>query len=122
MKFFVAIILTMLLSFASCLFFPWWSIAIVAFVVALLIRQTPVSSFFTGCLALFLLWGALSIWISEKNNDILAHRVSLLIFKSDSPFLLIVMTAVIGAVVAGFAALAASFLHPPAGGRRSAAA
>ncbi|HVZ97176.1 MAG TPA: hypothetical protein VG847_09900 [Chitinophagaceae bacterium] len=112
MKFFVSILLTMLLGFAACLFFPWWSIAVVAFIVAALIRQAPLSSFFTGFIALFLLWGVLSFWISAGNNDILAHRVSLLIFKNDNPFLLIVITALTGAIVAGFAALTASYIKP----------
>ncbi len=112
MKFFVSIILTMLLSFAACLFFPWWSIAVVAFIVSVLIRQTPLSSFFTGFIALFLLWGILSFWISANNNDILAHRMSILILKNDNPFLLIIITALIGAIVAGFAALTASYIKP----------
>ena len=111
MKFLISIILIMLLSFCACLYFPWWSIAIVAFVVAALIRQTSVVSFFSGFTALFLLWGIMSFWISNKNNDILAGRVSLLIFKTDNTFLLILTTALIGALVAGLAALTASFLR-----------
>jgi hypothetical protein len=100
-----------LLSFSACLFFPWWSIAIVAFLITLLIPQTPIVSFFTGFIALFLLWGILSFWISTNNDNILAHRVSLLFFKTDNPFLLILATALIGALVAGFAALTASFVR-----------
>ncbi|MEO8568793.1 MAG: hypothetical protein ABI419_06650 [Ginsengibacter sp.] len=112
MKFLISIILIILLSFCSCLYFPWWSIAVVAFLVAALIRQTHLVSFFSGFTALFLLWGIMSFWISSNNNDVLAHKVSLLIFKSDNTFLLILSTALIGALVAGFAALAASFLRP----------
>jgi|SRR5690242_3575270 len=114
MKFFISIILIMLLSFTACLFLPWWSIAVVAFLISLLIKQTPLSSFFAGFIALFLLWGILCFWISSNNNDILAHRVSVLIFKNDNPFLLILVSALIGAVVAGFAALTASFIKPVA--------
>lgn len=104
--------LTMLLSFCVCLYFPWWSIAVVAFIVAIVIPQTPVVSFFSGFIALFLLWGILSFCISTNNNHILAHRVSLLIFKVDNPFLLIISSALIGALVAGFAALTASYIRP----------
>lgn len=111
MKFIISIILTALLSFCACLFFPWWSIAIAAFIVAALIPQAPLVSFITGFIALFLLWGILSFWISTNNNDILAHRVSLLIFKVDNPFLLIIVTALIGALVAGFAALTAAYIR-----------
>ena len=112
MKFIISILLTMLLCFCACLFLPWWSIAIVSFLVAAIISQTPFASFITGFIALFLLWGILSFWISTNNNHILAHRVSLLIFKMDNPFLLIIATALIGALVAGFAALTASYIRP----------
>lgn len=111
MKFFISLILTILLSFAACLFLPWWSIAIAAFVVAALIPQKPFKAFLTGFIALFLLWGALSFWMSNNNNHILAHKVSQLILKMDNPYLLILATALIGAIVAGFAALVGSYLR-----------
>ena len=82
-----------------------------AFIIPVLIPQTHLASFISGFMALFLLWGIMSLWISTSNGNILAHRVSLLIFKTDSPFLLIFVTALIGAMVAGFAALTGSFLR-----------
>ena len=111
MKFFISLILTILLSFAACLFLPWWGIAIAAFVVAALIPQKPFKAFLTGFIALFLLWGGLSFWISNNNNHILAHKVSQLILKMDNPYLLILATALIGAIVAGLAALAGSYMR-----------
>lgn len=111
MKFISTIILIILFSFLAGLYFPWWSIAIAAFIISLLIPQKPWVSFLSGFGALFLLWGFLSVWISVSNGHILAHRVSLLIFKTDSPFLLIGTTALIGALIAGFAALTASYVH-----------
>ena len=111
MKFFILLILTILLSFAGCLFLPWWSIAIAAFLVAALIPQKPFKSFITAFIALFLLWGGLSFWMSNNNEHILAHKVSQLILKMDNPYLLVLTTALIGALVAGFAALAGSYLR-----------
>ena len=111
MKFFISLILTILLSFAFCLFLPWWSIAIAAFLVAALIPQKPGKAFITGFAALFLLWGGLSFWISNNNNHVLAHKVSQLILKMDNPVLLVLATTLIGALVAGFAALAGSYLR-----------
>lgn len=110
MKFIVSTILIVLLSFAAGLYFAWWSIAIVAFVIAALIPQRPFKSFITGFVAVFLLWAALSFWISNNNDHILAHKVSMLILKIDNPYLLILATGLIGGIVAGFAALTASFL------------
>lgn len=111
MKFIVSAILIILFSFLSCLYFPWWTIAIIALVISIIIHQKHLASFICGFISLFLLWGYLSLWISTQNDHILAHRVSLLIFKTDSPFLLIIVTALIGAMVAGFAALTGSYLR-----------
>ncbi len=110
MKFIVSLFIIALLSFAACLYFPWWSIAIVGFLVAVVIPQNQGKSFLTGFLALFLLWGGLSFWISNNNDQILAHKISLLFLKVDSPNLLIFATALIGGVVAGFASLTGSFI------------
>lgn len=111
MKFFISFILTILLSFALCLFLPWWSITIAAFAVASLIPQKPGKAFVTGFISLFVLWGGLSFWISNNNEHLLAHKVSQLILHMDNPYLLILATACIGALVAGFAALAGSYLR-----------
>jgi hypothetical protein len=111
MKFLANTILIILFSLLVCLYFPWWSIAIVAFIIPVLIPQGHLASFISGFVALFLLWGILSLWISISNGNILAHRVSLLIFKADNPYLLVIITALIGAMVAGFAALTGSFLR-----------
>ena len=110
MKFITSLILMSLLSFAACLYFPWWSIAIVCFIIAALIHQSPGLAFLCGFLALFILWAGLSFWISNNNNHILAHKISLLILKKDNPYMLILLTGLIGAVVGGFAALAGSLL------------
>lgn len=111
MKFFVSILLIALLSVAACLYLPWWTIAIVAFIVAALIPQKPALSFSTGFISLFLLWGVVAWIVSSNNNHLLAHKISFLILKLDSPYLLIAVTAFIGALVAGFGALAGSYLR-----------
>lgn len=111
MKFMITLILTALLSFAACLYLPWWSIAIVALLVAAIIPQKPWKAFLTGFLAILLLWGGVSFWISNGNEHLLAHKVSMIIFKIDNPYLLILATSLIGALVAGFAALTGSYLR-----------
>lgn len=111
MKFIVSILLIALLSFAACLYFPWWSIAVVAFLVCAVIPQSAAMSFLTGFLALFILWGTLSFWISSSNEHVLAHKVSLVILKMDNPYLLMLATAFIGGIVAGLAAATASFIR-----------
>lgn len=111
MKFIISLLLIALLSVAACLYLPWWSIAIVSFMIAALIPQHPGKAFLTGFIALLLLWGSLSWCISSNNNHLLVHKVSMIILKTDSPYLLITATALIGALVAGFAALSGSYLR-----------
>ncbi len=111
MKFIVSILLIALLSVAACLYLPWWSIAFAAFIVSALIPQHPGKSFLTGFIALLLLWGSLSWYISSNNTHLLAHKVSMIILKTDSPFLLIAATTLIGALVAGLAALSGSYVR-----------
>jgi len=113
MKFFISIILIALTSFAVCLYLPWWSITIVALVVAIIIPQKPLVSFFAGFIAVFLLWLILSFIISNANDHILAQKVSMLILKSSNPALLILITGFIGGIVAGLGALTGSFIRRP---------
>ncbi|MEO6314141.1 MAG: hypothetical protein ABIU63_06495 [Chitinophagaceae bacterium] len=109
MKFIASILLTILLSFVICLYMDWWAIAIAAFVVALCIHQKPLHSFLTGFAGLLLLWGGLSWWIDVRNQQVLSHKLSAILPFGGSSFLMILVTALIGALVAGFAALAGSY-------------
>src|ERR1700747_713790 len=109
MKFITSLILTAILSFAACLYLPWWSIAIVAFIVAVLIPVKPLSSFISGFMALFLLWSLLALYISTNNGHLLAHKISVLLLKTDDPLLLIMITGLIGGLVAGFAAVTGTY-------------
>ena len=111
MKFIISILLTALLSFAASLYLPWWSIAMVSFLTAIVIFQKPYTAFIAGFVSLLLLWGGLAWWISTANEDLLAHKISVLVIKADSPLLLIGLTALIGALVAAFAALSGSLLR-----------
>ena len=111
MKFITSFLLMMLLSFAACLYLDWWSIAIACFIVAALIRQRPGIAFLTGFLSLFFLWAGLSFWISNNNEHILAHRMSLLLLKADNPYLLIIATGLVGALVGAFASLTGSLIR-----------
>ena len=105
MKFILATLLTALLSFLAGLYFPWWSIAIVAFLVALVMGQFIGRSFLAGFLGIFLLWTVVSLWIDIKNEHILSHKIAQVFPLGGSSVLLILITAFIGALVAGFAAM-----------------
>lgn len=109
MKFIVAILITALLSFAAGLYLGWWSIAITSFIVGLAIHQHPGKAWLSGFLGLFLLWGGLAWYIDVKNQSILSQRIAQVFPLNGSAVLLILVTALIGALVAGFGALTGSF-------------
>ena len=110
MKFLVSLILIILLSFAACLYLPWWTIAPVAFIVTLLIPQSPGSSFLCAFLAIFIFWSLLTFSMSLSNEHILASKVSQVMIGMESHPLLILATGLIGGLVAGFAGLSGSLL------------
>ena len=97
MKFIVALILTALLSYAAGLYFPWWSIAVAAFTAAFS--------------SVFIMWVILALSIDMNNNHLLSMKISEMLFKSHSHALIMSVTGLIGGLVAGFAALAGSYLR-----------
>ena len=113
MKFLIALILTALLAFVAGLYLPWWSIAIVALLVAVLLNQNAGKAFLAGFLGVFLLWGALAWWINMKNEGILASKIASALPLGGSAIVLILVTGFIGGLVGGFAAMSGSYLRAP---------
>lgn len=111
MKFLVSVLLTGLLAFIAGLYLPWWSIAVVAFGVAVLVHQKAGKAFLSGFLGLFLFWGMLAWWIDTKNDSILSNKIGELLGTGAQPALLILITALVGGLVAGLAAMCGSFLR-----------
>lgn len=111
MKFLVSILLIALLSFTLGLYLPWWSLALVAFIVAVLIHQRAGKAFLSGFLGLFLLWGILAFVIDANNDHVLSVKIAELLPLGGSSFLLILVTAFIAGLVGGLAAMAGSYVR-----------
>jgi hypothetical protein len=111
MKFFVAIILTMLLAFAAGLYLDWWTIAIAAFVVALLVHQKAWRAFFAGFLGLYLCWLLMASWFNMKNDGILASKIASIFPLGGNAILLLLVTGFVGGLVGGLSALSGSYLR-----------
>src|SRR5215211_5828532 len=101
-RFLLATLLTATLSFLTGLILEWWSIAVIAFLVALLLPQSTGRSYLSGFLGIFLLWGLLATWIDIRNQGYLSQKLALLLRLGGSSFLLILVTAFIGGLVGGF--------------------
>jgi hypothetical protein len=110
-KYILSIVVTGLVAFLTGLYMPWWGIAIAAFVVSAAIPQKPAFSFLSGFLGVFLLWEILAWWIDNKNNGILSQKIANILPLGGSSVLLIVITSIIGGLVAGFAALAGTYMR-----------
>ena len=111
MRFLLGILLTVILAFLFGLWLPWWSIAVASFAIAVFMRQASMKSFLVGFISVFILWGLLAWWIDIKNQSILSKKIASVLPLGGSSFLLILVTALIGALVAGCAALSGSFLR-----------
>ena len=110
MKTGIAILSIAGLSYLAGLFLPWWSIAIVAFLIVFVLKLKPFAAFLAGFAAIFLLWLFLSYFLSSTNGHVLATKMSGVILQLENPFLLMFVTGLTGGVVAGLGALSGSYL------------
>ena len=112
MKFFNSFLLTALLSFIAGIYISyWWFFAVIAFLVAIMIHQKGFKAFFAGFLALFILWFVLAFWMDLVNEGVLSVKIATLLPLGGSKWLLMIITASMGGLVAGFAALSGSYLR-----------
>ena len=111
MKLFVAIFLTALLSFLLGLYLPWWSIALAAFVSVLVVPLPGIRAFVAGFTGVFILWAGLAWWIDSRNHHILSKKIAEIFPLGGSSVAIIIVSAFLGALVAGFAAMTGSYLR-----------
>ena len=100
MLFLIILILTIISSYVL----PWWAAAIIAFLAALYWGKTSGQAFWSGFGALFVAWTILALIKTIPNQNILATRVSRL-FHLPNWILVLLITALIGGIVGGMAAL-----------------
>lgn len=112
MRFLLTIVLTALFSYLAGLFLPWWwSFALICFLVALLLPQRIWISFLSGFIALFVVHFLLALWIDSQNQSLLSTKIAQLFKLADAAFLLVLLTAFISALIAGFASMSGSSLR-----------
>ncbi len=113
MKFISAIILAALAGYIAGIlsFSPWWGFAVTTLLIAVLVHQKAGKAFLSGFLGIFLLWAGLAYWMDDQNNGILSHKIAQILPLNGNSLLLILVTGVVGGLVAGFAAMSGSFLR-----------
>lgn len=94
-------IITIILAIVLSLFLPWWSIMIAAFTSGLFFSLKHFYVFLIPFLAIALFWVAYSFWLGNTNDFILAKKIAVLLPLKGSPYLLILITGIIGGLAAG---------------------
>lgn len=107
MKFLIQLVLITLLAFILELLLPWWSIAIAAFAGGIALNTRV--NFLAGFLGIALLWFFYALLIDTTGAAPLTDRVAKLFFMNS--ILLTLVTALIGGLVGGFAAMAGGALR-----------
>lgn len=107
---------TAALAFLLQMALPWWSVAIAAVLISLIISTKGSSSFIAGFLGIAFLWFALAMISDIRTDSMLIERVAA-IFSLPNKFLLLLVTAIVGGLVGGFSSLTGSLLrswiYPP---------
>ncbi|UOG75293.1 hypothetical protein MTX78_01540 [Hymenobacter tibetensis] len=107
-------VLILVLAFVGQLFLPWWVITLLCFGLAAWRGLSGGRSFLAGFLGIGLGWVLLAGWLSVRNDGLLAHRVAQLLPLGGQGWLLVLVTAVLGGLVGGLAALAGAWLRQAA--------
>lgn len=107
-------LLILVVAAVAQVFLPWWCIAPVAFVLAVLVGRTGGKAFLAGFFGVGLGWLVLAIWLNGQNNSLLARRVAELLPLGGSILLLLLVTVAIGGLVGGLAALSGCWLRQAA--------
>ena len=96
-------IATIVLSIILSQFLPWWSVMVAAIITGYAIGLKGGYIFTIPFLAIALLWMVHAFWLGNVNDFILAKKIAVLLPLQGSPYLLILVTGVIGGIAGGVA-------------------
>ncbi len=110
MRFILQVVFTALLSYLIELWLPSWCIVVGAAIVAIVIRNHGAISFFSGFVAVSLLWMSKATMIDVYTNSILSTKMVTL-FGFQRPIVLILMTGLVGGILGGLGSLIGQQLY-----------
>ncbi|MDG5491501.1 hypothetical protein [Psychroserpens sp. SPM9] len=102
---FINFIVTILLAVILSQFLPWWSVMVAGFVSALFFSLKKSAVFFIPFLAIFLFWTVYAFIVSNANDFTLAKKIAVLLSLGKNPYVLLLVTGLVGGLAAGIAAL-----------------
>ena len=98
-------IATIILAFVLSQFLPWWSVMLAAFITAILISLERTAVFIVPFMAIIFFWIAYAFLLSNGNDFVLANKIAVLLPLQGNPYLLILVTGLVGGLAAGVAAI-----------------
>jgi len=111
----IQILLISILSLLAQLVLPWWSLAIIAFVVCFWRSEKAGQAFFYGFYGIAIVWLIYALLIHFRTDGIFTGRMSELLFKMNSNVLPGLITAILGGLVGGLAGLSGYFVKQAVG-------
>ena len=100
-NFIATIIIALLLSMVL----PWWSVMLASFLTAILFSLRKSAVFFVPFFAIALFWMVYAFWLSNANDFTLSKKIAVLLPLEGNPYLLILVTGIVGGLAAGIAAI-----------------
>lgn len=97
--------MTIIIALILSPFLPWWSVMVAGFIAALFFSLKKSAVFFVPFLAIYMFWAVYAFIMSSSNDFTLAKKISVLFSLGGNPYVLILVTGVIGGFAAGVAAL-----------------
>lgn len=101
MNFLIIIFITAILQY----FTPWWSVALVPFLVMAWRPTTSIKSFFTGFSAIAILWLGYGLYLHTISEGAMSNRIAQ-IFSLPNGLLLLLITMILGGLVGGASGMA----------------
>lgn len=98
-------IVTIILAYILSLVLPWWSVMIAATATALFIPLKKATVFFIPFFAILLFWFIYGYLLSSSNDFILAKRIAILLPLDGNPFVLLLVSSMVGGLAAGISAI-----------------
>jgi len=98
-------VVTIIVALALSQFLPWWSVMLASFITAIRFSLKRSAVFFIPFAAISLFWIVYAFWLSSGNDYILANKIAILLPLQGNPYLLILVTGLVGGLAAGIAAV-----------------
>ncbi len=98
-------VVTSIIAIILSQFSPWWSVMIAGFVSAFLFSLDKADVFFIPFLAIFCFWSVYAFILSSSNDFVLAKKIAVLLPLGGNPYLLVLITGVVGGLASGLAAV-----------------